>query len=105
MVQSPQEVIVKTALSFLRRELSVFPEFIGKGGGISGGRSRFCGFATVALVVGGFLGIGIVISGSRVSVVGLMIVIGFGVVYSCWSGTFRGVVPSVGNRLHERESS
>ena len=83
MVQSSTEhteVIVKTALPFLRRELSIFSEFVGKGGGIAGRRSRFCGFVTVVLIVGGFFGIGIVVSGSRVSVVGFVIVVRFVVV-------------------------
>ena len=61
------KVILETALAFLRREFTVFAEFIGKGSGVAGGRGGFSGF-----VLGVFL-IRIVASGGRSLLIGLLI--------------------------------
>ena len=59
------EIIVETALAFLRGELSVFSEFVGKCGGISGG-SRLTRVVVGVLIVLVLVGItGVVVIGVR----------------------------------------
>ena len=70
------EVIVKAVLTFLRSELSVFPEFVTKGGRISGG-SRLAGVTVLmALVLFIIVGIAGIVTGVWVTgfLIGLVFV-------------------------------
>ena len=70
------EVIVKAVLTFLRSELSIFPKFVAKGGGISGGSRLARVTVLMALVLFVVVGIAGIVTGVQVTsfLIGLVFV-------------------------------